>query len=147
MVFCWWRFMTTVVLWHHDWVCTMPAFILIRFVLWSGCVPSSSSAHRVPGKKAAVPIYKVLVRPGQETNSRPTSSEGDALTTRPRAGHCDHWERRIQPSQRYTHVNCPELPRQQSAFHDWEIKARQQHANLHAHIYFSKTAFFSLESP
>jgi len=31
-------------------------------------------------------IYKVLVRPGRESNSRPTSTEADALTTRPRAG-------------------------------------------------------------
>ena len=58
----------------------------VRFVLCSGCVPCSSSAHRGPGKKAAVPIYKVLARPGQESNSGHTSTEADALTTRPRAG-------------------------------------------------------------
>ena len=34
---------------------------------------------------AAVPIYKVLVRPGQESYSRPTSTETDALNTRPRS--------------------------------------------------------------
>jgi len=28
----------------------------------------------------------VLVRPGQESNSRPTSTEADVRTTRPRAG-------------------------------------------------------------
>jgi len=37
------------------------------FVLSSGCVPCRSSAHRGPGKKAAVPLYKVLVKPGQES--------------------------------------------------------------------------------
>jgi len=56
------------------------------FVLCSGCVPCSSSAYRAPDKKAAVPIYKVLVRPRHESISRPTSTEADALTTRPRAG-------------------------------------------------------------
>jgi len=39
-------------------------FHLTRFVLWSGRVSCSSSAHRALGKKATVPIYKVLVRPG-----------------------------------------------------------------------------------
>ena len=33
------------------------------FCCCSGWVPCSSSVHRAPGKKAAVPIYKVLVRP------------------------------------------------------------------------------------
>jgi len=51
-----------------------------------GCVPCSSSAHRAPGEKAPVPIYKILVRPGQESTSRPTSTEALALTTRPRTG-------------------------------------------------------------
>jgi len=46
----------------------------------------SSSAYRAPCKKAAVPIYKVLVRPGRKSNFRPTSNQADALTTRPRAG-------------------------------------------------------------
>ena len=46
-----------------------------RFILCSGCVPCSSSAHRAPGKKGTVPIYKVLVRPGQESNSPPTNTE------------------------------------------------------------------------
>ena len=55
------------------------------FCCCSGWVPCSSSVHRPSGKKAAVPIYKVLVRPGWESNSRPTSTEADALTTRPRA--------------------------------------------------------------
>jgi len=54
-------------------------FISLGLFLCSGCVPCSSSAHRVPGKMAAVPIYKVLVRPGGKSNS-------DALTTRPWAG-------------------------------------------------------------
>jgi len=54
--------------------------------MWSGCVPSSSSVHRAHGKKATIPIYKVLVRPGRKANSRPTSTEADALTARPRAG-------------------------------------------------------------
>jgi len=54
--------------------------------LCSDCVPCSSSVHRAPGKKATVPIYKVLVRPGQVSTSRPTSTEADALTTTPRAG-------------------------------------------------------------
>ena len=61
-------------------------FIFTRFLLCSGCVPCSSSVHRAPGKKATVPICKVLVRPGRESNFRPTSIEADALTTRPRAG-------------------------------------------------------------
>jgi len=48
--------------------------------------PAALSAHRAPGEKTAVPIYKVLVRPGREANSRTTSTEADALTYRPRAG-------------------------------------------------------------
>jgi len=56
-------------------------FHLTRFVWCSGCVPYSSSAHRAPGKKATVPIYKVLVIPGQESNARPTTAQEDALTT------------------------------------------------------------------
>jgi len=40
-----------------------------RFAGWSGCVPCSSSAHRSPGKKAAVPIHMAWVRPGRESNS------------------------------------------------------------------------------
>jgi len=56
------------------------------FVLSSGCIPCGFSAHRGPGKKAAVTIYKVLVRPGRESNSRPASTVADALNTRPRAG-------------------------------------------------------------
>ena len=39
------------------------------------CVPCSSYAHHAPGKKATVSIYKVLVRPGWESNSRPTSTK------------------------------------------------------------------------
>ena len=35
-------------------------FIFTRFVLCSGCVHCSSSAHRAPGKKATVPIYSCL---------------------------------------------------------------------------------------
>ena len=81
MVVCYWRCLTTMVLQRHDWV-----FAVSGLLLCSGCVPCSSSAHRAPGKKAAVPIYKFLVSPGRETNSRPTSTEADALTTRPRAG-------------------------------------------------------------
>jgi len=40
----------------------------------------------LPGEKATVTIYKVVVRSGREWNFRPTSTETDALTTRPRAG-------------------------------------------------------------
>jgi len=40
--------------------CTMSVCISLG-LLW---VPCSSSAHRAPGEKAAVPICKVLVRPG-----------------------------------------------------------------------------------
>ena len=68
-------------------------FIFTRFLLCSGCVPCSSgcvpcssSVHRAPGKRATVPICKVLVRPGRESNFRPTSIAADALTTTPRAG-------------------------------------------------------------
>jgi len=63
--------------------CATTEFVqfLVRF-----CVPCSSSVYRTPGKKAAVPICKVLIRPGWESNSRPTSTEVDALTTRPRSG-------------------------------------------------------------
>jgi len=60
---------------HNFWV------IYTRVVLCSVCVPCSSSVHRAPGKKATVPIDKVLVRPGQESNSRPTSTEADTLAT------------------------------------------------------------------
>jgi len=38
--------------------------------------PCSSSRHRAPGKKAAVPLCKVLLRPGEESNYRPTSIKG-----------------------------------------------------------------------
>jgi len=51
------------------------SFEPICFAFW--IVPSSSSAHCAPGKKAALSIYKVLVGPG---------AEADALTTRSRAG-------------------------------------------------------------
>jgi len=42
----------------------------------------SYSVHREPNKKAMVPICKVFVSHGQESNSR-----AEALTTRPRAGY------------------------------------------------------------
>ena len=61
---------------------------LFLLLFW---VPCSSSVHRASDKKAAVPTYKVLVRPGRESNSRPTSTEADALTTRPRAGCEQYW--------------------------------------------------------
>jgi len=35
---------------------------------------------------AAAPIYQVLVRPGRESNSRPTSSEADVCSTGSQAG-------------------------------------------------------------
>jgi len=34
-------------------------FHLTRYVLWSGCVSCSSSAHRAPGKEATAPIDNV----------------------------------------------------------------------------------------
>jgi len=34
--------------------------------------PTALPPHGVPGQKATVPIYKVLVRPSREANSRPT---------------------------------------------------------------------------
>jgi len=74
------------------------------------CVPCSSSAHRAPGKKAAVPIYKLMVRLGRKSNSRPTSTEADALTTRPRAGRSNGPTDRVSFSEWSTHhehlVNC-----------------------------------------
>jgi len=45
------------------------------------CIPCSSSAHRAPGKQATVSMYKVLVRPGRDSNPRPTSTEANALTS------------------------------------------------------------------
>jgi len=75
-----WRFITTMVLLRHDWVCTVSGFIFTRLVLCSGSVPCISSTHCAPSKKATVPIYKVLVRPGQESNSRSTSTKADALS-------------------------------------------------------------------
>jgi len=63
----------------YDWVCTMSGFISLVF-LCSGCVPCSSFAHRAPGKKATVLIYKFLLRPSRDSNSRRTSTEADALT-------------------------------------------------------------------
>jgi len=42
--------------------------------------PCSSSRHRAPGKKAAVPLCKVSLRPGQESNYRPTSIKGTHCT-------------------------------------------------------------------
>jgi len=44
------------------------------------------AAYREPGMKATVPIYKVLVRPDQESISKPASIETGALTTGPLAG-------------------------------------------------------------
>ena len=64
----------------------MSDFSSLDLLLCSVCVSCSSSTHRAPGKKVAVPIYNVLVRPGRDSNSRPTSTEADALITRPRAG-------------------------------------------------------------
>jgi len=43
----------------------------------------NSSAQRSRGRKATVPIYKVLAWPVCEPNSRPTSTEADARTTKP----------------------------------------------------------------
>ena len=68
------------------------------FHIYSACFyvlrefPAALSAHRAPGEKAAVPICKVLERPGREANSRPTSTEADALTYRPRAGPQTNWQ-------------------------------------------------------
>jgi len=38
------------------------------------------------GKKATVPIYKVLVKPDRESNSRPPSANEGVHTTRARGG-------------------------------------------------------------
>ena len=62
--------------------CTISGFITLGLLLRSGCVPCSFSARRAPGKKATVPINKVLVRLGRVELS-PYSTEADALTTRP----------------------------------------------------------------
>jgi len=51
-----------------------------------------ASAHRAPGKKTAVPIFKVLARTGGESNFRPTSTNADALTTWPWAGQISKWD-------------------------------------------------------
>ena len=48
-------------------------FLIYSFCLCSGFVPCSSSAHRVPGDKSTVPIYKVLVRPGREARVVPST--------------------------------------------------------------------------
>ena len=50
MVFCWWLFITTLVLKHHDWFCIMSAFISLGFVFWMSYLWAF-------GKKATVPIY------------------------------------------------------------------------------------------
>jgi len=47
--------------------------------------PQQVSLQREPGKKTTEKICKVLVRHGLESNSRPTSTEADALT-KPRGG-------------------------------------------------------------
>jgi len=44
------------------------------------------SVHGEFGRKAAVLPYNFSVRPDPESNSRPTSIEVDAFTTRPRSG-------------------------------------------------------------
>jgi len=54
------------------------------FVFWVSSL--QLFLHRASGKKAAVPIYKVLLRPGRESSPQPTSTEVDAFTTRPGAG-------------------------------------------------------------
>jgi len=47
-------------------------FLSSFFTRFDFCVPYSSSVHRALGEKATVPIYKVLGRPGRDSNSRPT---------------------------------------------------------------------------
>jgi len=64
IVICWWHFIITVQRSCRatpEFVQSLVSFWLGLF-LCSGCVPCSSSAHRTPGKKAVVPIYKVLVK-------------------------------------------------------------------------------------
>ena len=82
MEVCCWRFITSS---NNSATSGFVQFLVSfhSFFSWSGC---SSFARRAPGKKATVPMYKVLVRPGGESNSRPTSTEADALTNRPRTG-------------------------------------------------------------
>jgi len=50
-------------------MCFDGAQILLFYLMW--CFDNcSSSAHRAPGKNATAPIYKVLVRPGRDSNPR-----------------------------------------------------------------------------
>jgi len=83
MVVCCWRFVTTMVLQRHDWVGTISGFISLGLLfLCSGYVPCSYSTHLAPGKKAIqYQFTRFWWDPGD--NSRPTSTEADALTTRP----------------------------------------------------------------
>jgi len=50
------------------------AFTIIC-LLQKSCEGTISSTHRAPAEKDTVPIKKVLVRPGRESNSRPTSTD------------------------------------------------------------------------
>ena len=62
-------------------------FVMTRLCLQDCCLEILSPqlpGHRALGNKAT--IYKVLVWPGRESKSRPTSTEADALTTKRRAG-------------------------------------------------------------
>ena len=99
MVF-WRRFMTTVVFKGHDWDYTMSG------IIWSGlfCVLVVFPAallhtvrllRRLQYQFTRSWLDLVLVRPGRVSNSTPTSTEADTLTTRPRAGFCKTVDARV----------------------------------------------------
>jgi len=54
----------------------MSGIICLVFFLPYWIVPA---VYRAPGKKATVPIYKVLVGAGRESISRPTSTEAGSF--------------------------------------------------------------------
>jgi len=58
-VYCIWCFAVCAL--QLQWSCNATT----EFSVCSGCAPCSSSVHPTPGKMAAVPIYKVLVRSGR----------------------------------------------------------------------------------
>ena len=80
MVF-FWHFITTMVLQRHDWVCTISGFCLMFCVCFWQLFRTLCA-----WQEGCIPIYKVVVRPDREWNSRPTNTEADALSTRPRVG-------------------------------------------------------------
>ena len=77
----WWFYNGNLVMPRLSFLHLVP-FDSFCFAFW--VVPAALPHTPGTGKKATIPLYKVLVRPGRESNSRNASTEANALTTRPR---------------------------------------------------------------